>query len=42
MCVYSNKYVLWEKFFIKYLDTSPIDSRTTLMIITMIAQQNLA
>ncbi|XP_011634039.1 condensin complex subunit 1 [Pogonomyrmex barbatus] len=30
--------VLWEKFSMKYPDTSPIDSRTALMIITMIAQ----
>ncbi|KYN50528.1 PREDICTED: condensin complex subunit 1 [Trachymyrmex cornetzi] len=30
--------VLWEKFCMKYPDTSPIDSRTALMIITMIAQ----
>ncbi|XP_071652282.1 condensin complex subunit 1-like [Temnothorax longispinosus] len=30
--------VLWEKFSTKYPDTSPIDSKTALMIITMIAQ----
>ncbi|XP_011866970.1 PREDICTED: condensin complex subunit 1 [Vollenhovia emeryi] len=30
--------VLWEKFSMKYPDTSPIDSRAALMIITMIAQ----
>ncbi|XP_011263197.2 condensin complex subunit 1 [Camponotus floridanus] len=30
--------VLWEKFSLKYPDTSPIDSRTALMILTMIAQ----
>ncbi|XP_011062247.1 PREDICTED: condensin complex subunit 1 isoform X2 [Acromyrmex echinatior] len=30
--------VLWEKFSMKYPDTSLIDSRTALMIITMIAQ----
>jgi len=30
--------ILWEKFCLKYPDTSPIDSRTALMIITMIAQ----
>ncbi|KYN03812.1 Condensin complex subunit 1 [Cyphomyrmex costatus] len=30
--------VLWEKFSMKYPDTSPIDSRTALMVITMIAQ----
>ncbi|KAL0134605.1 hypothetical protein PUN28_001419 [Cardiocondyla obscurior] len=30
--------VLWEKFSMKYPNTSPIDSRTALMIITMIAQ----
>ncbi|XP_036138844.1 condensin complex subunit 1 isoform X2 [Monomorium pharaonis] len=32
--------VLWEKFSMKYPDTSPIDSRSALMIITMIAQAN--
>lgn len=30
--------VLWEKFSMKYPDTSPINSRTALMILTMIAQ----
>lgn len=30
--------VLWEKFSMKYPDTSPITSRTALMILTMIAQ----
>jgi len=30
--------VLWEKFSLKYPDTSPIDSRTALMILMMIAQ----
>ncbi|XP_072757251.1 condensin complex subunit 1 [Anoplolepis gracilipes] len=30
--------VLWEKFSMKYPDTSLVDSRTALMIITMIAQ----
>nr|XP_012231606.1 PREDICTED: condensin complex subunit 1 isoform X2 [Linepithema humile] len=30
--------VLWEKFCLKYSGTSPIDSRTALMILTMIAQ----